>query len=298
MNIGQVRYFVSVYESGSFSRAAQRLSVSVQATSKAVADLEREIGADLFERKSRGVEPTPLAVAFYSRAVGVLRSFDELEAFARDPQAASAASPGVLELALCSPKFPGHENVFNNIANIVRQNVNIETRVRLATVGEGISLLKTGDVDALITIGSYDNPETDCVPLLQAPSGVCAAVGHPLFDQGEIALEDVAKYPIITIEKADLTEKIYELYRERGFTAPYERITDLESFNDAYLKRQAIMFCVGLPALSDDQSIVRPVRRGEAIPVPICFVSLKGRKTPAYLAAEYFLTKSNRRPRS
>ena len=46
------------------------------------------------------------------------------------------------------------------------------------------------------------------------------------------------------------------------------------------------MFCVGLPALSDDMSTVRPIKRGESIPVPICFVSLKDRKTPAYGAAE------------
>lgn len=294
MNIGQVRYFVTVYEEGSFSRAARKLLVTVQATSKAIADLEREIGGALFDRKSRGVEPTALGTSFYCKAAPVLRGFEELEDFARDPDAACAAMPQTLELALCSPRFVGYEHVLANISKLIKQNVDIETNVRLAASCESLSLLRSGEVDALVTIGTYDDPAIDCVPLLQAPSGVCFAEGHPLKGKKEVALDDLLDYPILVAPEADLTRFIYEMFREHGFDREYETITDNEALIDAFFRRQGIMFCVGLPALTDDFATVVPIRREDALPVPICFVSLKERKTPAYLAAERFLTARTR----
>ena len=58
MNINQIKYFVSVFDHGSLSAAAKEQCVTVQAVSKALADLERELQSDLFVRQSRGVSPT------------------------------------------------------------------------------------------------------------------------------------------------------------------------------------------------------------------------------------------------
>lgn len=91
MNIKQVRYFVAVFQSGSLSAAAKEQYVTVQAVSKAIADLERELKNELFVRESRGVHPTLFGKAFYVKAEPVLRSFDELEAFAHRRR--SAESP-------------------------------------------------------------------------------------------------------------------------------------------------------------------------------------------------------------
>ena len=40
MNIGQIRYFVAVYQAGSFSQAAKAQFITVQAVSKSIADLQ------------------------------------------------------------------------------------------------------------------------------------------------------------------------------------------------------------------------------------------------------------------
>ena len=78
LNIKQVRYFVAVFQSGSLSAAAKEQYVTVQAVSKAIADLERELKNELFVRESRGVHPTLFGKAFYVKAEPVLRSFDEI----------------------------------------------------------------------------------------------------------------------------------------------------------------------------------------------------------------------------
>ena len=108
LNIKQVRYFVAVFQSGSLSAAAKEQYVTVQAVSKAIADLERELKNELFVRESRGVHPTLFGKAFYVKTEPVLRSFDELEAFAHRRR--SAESP-LLRLGLCaSPLYGLHRS--------------------------------------------------------------------------------------------------------------------------------------------------------------------------------------------
>ena len=63
MNIKQITYLAAVIEHGSLSAAAKGQYVTVQAVSKAIADLERELGQSLFVRESRGVHPTPFGKA-------------------------------------------------------------------------------------------------------------------------------------------------------------------------------------------------------------------------------------------
>ena len=65
MNIRQLEYFVKVYESGSFFKAADSLFISQQALSRALATLEQELNAQLFYRNHKGVIPTPLGQELY-----------------------------------------------------------------------------------------------------------------------------------------------------------------------------------------------------------------------------------------
>lgn len=62
VNIKQIKYFMSAAQHDSLSAAAKEQYVTVQAVSKAIADLERELGSQLFIRESRGVKLTTFGV--------------------------------------------------------------------------------------------------------------------------------------------------------------------------------------------------------------------------------------------
>ena len=72
MDLRQIRYFVAVYEEGSFSKAAQRERCTQPGLSVHIQHLEAILSQRLFERNARGVTPTAAGRHFYACCTDVL----------------------------------------------------------------------------------------------------------------------------------------------------------------------------------------------------------------------------------
>ena len=73
MDLRQIRYFVAVYEEGSFSKAAQRERCTQPGLSVHIQRLEAMLSQRLFERNARGVTATAAGRHFYVCCTDVLR---------------------------------------------------------------------------------------------------------------------------------------------------------------------------------------------------------------------------------
>ena len=86
MKLNQFRDVVAIAERGSLRAAARHLQLAQPALTRSVHELERELGAPLFERRARGMILTPMGQAFVRRASAVLtevrRARDEVEQLA------------------------------------------------------------------------------------------------------------------------------------------------------------------------------------------------------------------------
>jgi DNA-binding transcriptional LysR family regulator len=96
MSLRQMEYFLTVVESGSFTRAAESLHVTQSALSHQLKALERHVGGDLLERLPRGVRLTAMGRAFLPHAERAVRSAGQAERAAR---AAAGAEGGELHVA-------------------------------------------------------------------------------------------------------------------------------------------------------------------------------------------------------
>lgn len=67
VSISHLRYFVAVAEELHFGRAAARLHMSQSPLSRAIRDLERELGLVLFVRTTRRMELTPAGLVLLER---------------------------------------------------------------------------------------------------------------------------------------------------------------------------------------------------------------------------------------
>jgi LysR family transcriptional regulator, nitrogen assimilation regulatory protein len=89
MDLKQLRYFLSIVESGSITRAAETLCIAQPALSLHIKNLEEELGVRLFSRSVQGVKVTPSGELLYRHAKGLVRQADNtkllLSQHARQP---------------------------------------------------------------------------------------------------------------------------------------------------------------------------------------------------------------------
>ncbi|GLS32317.1 LysR family transcriptional regulator, nitrogen assimilation regulatory protein [Mesorhizobium albiziae] len=95
MQLRHLRYFVSIVDAGSFTRAAATIYVAQPALSQQIADLEAGLGVTLLHRSVRGISPTQVGKIFYREAVSVLQRIDQLRDVVRSTQGEPEGSVGL-----------------------------------------------------------------------------------------------------------------------------------------------------------------------------------------------------------
>src|SRR5690606_35696107 len=79
LTLRQLRYFVSVVEAGSMTRAAEALHVAPTALSLQIKALEEHLGTALVRRHSRGVALTEAGAELCERAGAILKLVEDTE---------------------------------------------------------------------------------------------------------------------------------------------------------------------------------------------------------------------------
>lgn len=79
MNLLHMKYAVEIAETNSLNKAAEHLYVGQSALSRAVKELEANLGVTLFERSAKGMTLTPDGETFVGYARGVLKQVDNIE---------------------------------------------------------------------------------------------------------------------------------------------------------------------------------------------------------------------------
>lgn len=287
LNIKQIRYFASAVAHGSLTAAAKHEYVSVQAISKSLSDLERELGYSLFSRKSHGIAPTAFGNAFLREATSVLKGFERLEAFATCWGGLESQSK-VFHMALCLPPFYNFDQTCRRIAAMAQRITNASVTVSLAPSGKGLNGLHVGRFDALLTLGAVSHPSVDCVPVGAVPLGVFMAKNHPCVALDEVRLDDLKTYPVLTSEGFELfNDVVVSTYRKRGVDIACSPMTSQEI--DRFLReRLGLVLAVGIPALGGmlPGATMRLMRPEDGLPIAICLVTAKGAKRPEYRALE------------
>lgn len=113
MELRHLRYFVVVAEELHFARAAERLHIEQSPLSRAIKDLEYDLGLQLFERTTRNTRLTWPGEVFLNEARRILSAVKQATETAR---AAANGYRGILRIAvsdgIAQPRLSDLPSVF------------------------------------------------------------------------------------------------------------------------------------------------------------------------------------------
>lgn len=190
MDIYQLRYFLTIAETGSFSKAAERLYLSQPSLSTGIKKLEQELGVSLFERGGRRTVLTPAGRAFQAKAMAIMGQYQaalkELKGFYDRPslRVGVLSTLRVAELATLVSTFQHHH-----------PHVTIE--LHDGTLTQLRDTLEQGEVDVALTVlADRDDPHLSTV-LFRQKLLLALPQTHPLAQRASIRLAELDGQPFI-----------------------------------------------------------------------------------------------------
>lgn len=212
MDLRSLRAFTEVVRQGGFSRAAKTVFATQSTVSKAVKQLEDEIGMPLLDRQAPGTTPTAAGEIVYRRALSMLA---EREDMIGELEELRGLKRGVLRLGLPAV---GSNTLFAPIfAAYRRRYPGIEIRLIEHGSKRLEELMLAGDLDlaaSLLPIG----PEFEWQEVRREPIDLIVSAAHPLAGRDRIALADIADQPVILYgEGFALNPIILDACRRSGF---------------------------------------------------------------------------------
>lgn len=185
--LARLRAFVRAAELGSFSGAAREARLPPSSVSRAIAALEAELGAALFNRSTRKLHLTEIGFAFLERARRVLAELDEARAVAAD---LNARPQGLLRLNV--PSAFGRLHVMPFMPDFAAAWPDIRIDITLSDTV--VDIIESG-TDLAIRIGALEESRLIARKLAPHRRVLCAAPAL-LARHGPIATpDDLARLP-------------------------------------------------------------------------------------------------------
>ncbi|MFF4401028.1 LysR family transcriptional regulator [Streptomyces sp. NPDC001480] len=183
MELRTLRYFVAVAEELHFGRAAARLNMTQPPLSRAIRQLESDLGCELLLRSPAGVTLTPAGGRLYDEARVLLARADQ----ARDRVAAAAPTLTLGTLA------DSAQQAGARLSAVFRErHPTVRVRVREADLTDPTTGLRAGLVDVALTRAPFDDTGIALRVLRSDPVGVILRVDDPLAGRGRLAVAELA----------------------------------------------------------------------------------------------------------
>ncbi len=258
MHIEEIKYFLDLYDCGSYTETARRNYISQTAVSQFIHSLEQEFQVQLFDRSVTPVAATQAGNLFYREASVLWEQYagmkEKMLNFRKNQaQTLRIAYASVVEIHVLLPfirklkeKYPGTELLLS--------------KVRMKDISG--HLLKNV-CDAAICL---DSAFAGCsgIRSVQLHSGfyrVLAGEGHPLFDAPQITMDELYRYPLIMLSREAIGGS-YQIMLEKTRQAGYQpdivkNVMDLETEIFSIITEKLIGFAPDIFPVHDFEGHLR-----------------------------------------
>lgn len=185
MNIIHMKYAVEVARLGSINKASESLGMAQPNISRAIKDLEADLGITIFDRSSKGMNLTPEGKEFISRTENILSQINELEYMFR------GGIPAKKKFSVSAPRAGYIAEAFAKFSRIVDGGA---AEVVLDETGTYNTIKKVVSSECKLGIIRYDK--------------AADSYFSELLDESDLVYESIAefRYTVITSEKSDIAK--------------------------------------------------------------------------------------------
>ncbi|WP_314983359.1 LysR family transcriptional regulator [uncultured Veillonella sp.] len=206
MTLQQLKYVTTIANIGSISEAAKRLFVSQPSLTKAIKELEKEMGITIFDRTNKGITVSKEGERFLGYARQVLEQAALLE------EQYKSQSGGKKQFSVSTQHYSFAVNAFVELlkgAGIDQYDVSLrETQTYeiiddVAHMKSEIGLLYYNDFNRPVLEKLIHTTELTITELFTAHPPIFIGKTHPLANKDVVSIDELEEYPYISFEQGD-----------------------------------------------------------------------------------------------
>ena len=234
MTIKQLRYIVTVADTGNITEAASKLYIAQPSLTAAIRELENEYGITIFKRSNKGVEVTPEGEEFLGYARQVLEQTDLIEErytgnkgkvrFCVSSQHYSFAVEAFVELL---KEYGGDKYEFH-----MRETQTYDIIDDVSHLRSEIGILYLNKFNETVIMKTLRDNELRFEKLFRAKPHVFIGNNSPLASKRSLTLEDLKPYPRLS----------YEQGSHNSFYFSEEILSTVDSDKELIVKDRATLF--------------------------------------------------------
>ncbi len=286
MNIKHLEHLLALADTGSFSRAAEKLFITQSALSRSIQSLEQDLGGKVLDRIGKRNELTPLGADVVARARHIVRDAAELRHSAKLLQGGGTG-------AICVGLGSGPAALLMvPLMCAAATRPGMRVAVTQGPVELQILQLRSRQLDAMVVDMRRVIPAADLniESLVELKAGFVARANHPLAGKKNVSLPDVLRYPVASTPLSD--EVARHMMDQYGLQAnPAEMVTlrcdDVASLVDTVAQTDAIFLGVIAATRSglEDGSLAElHLKPRLSATARYAYVTLAGRTEPPAMA--------------
>lgn len=202
VTLRQLRAFVAVARSGSFTLAAESLFITQSALSGLIKELEQTLGLRVIDRSTRRLELSDAGRGLYPLMEKILH---DLDGVLDEVVSLKSLKTGLVRIA--APQLMASTLLPEVIAAYSAAHPGIRIQLVDCLVESVMSRVFSGEVD--FGIGPERDPNSDisATPLFEGPFMAVFPPGHALSELAEIRWADLMRYPVISLQ-GQFTERL------------------------------------------------------------------------------------------
>ena len=226
VDVKRARYFLKLSETLNFSDAAKALGISQPGLTKAINQLEQDIGATLIRREGRNTHLTQIGTSLLEHFTKLVRVADLVELEAR--KIVSGDMP-LIRLGLMCTIGPGPVAEF--LAEFQKMRPDVEVVLRSLVRSDIADVLLAGDVDLAIVGAEIDGYQRfKHIPLYREKMVVASSLDHKFSKRTAVSLEEVTQQPYVDRLQCEFRDTfLTEVYR-RSFSPAFAIRTENETW--------------------------------------------------------------------